>query len=305
LIVETAVGNTPWQDACPILLRVLLLLLTCLVLVPFNPSGAQLYRYPFDTLRSPAMRSVIGEWFSPDFHEWLYRPFLLAWLLLLTALSGQRSRPKVRVIVPLLLTSVAALDAVRHIPIFILVAIPVLAAMPAASASIAISRQRPNSWRFRPFFYITVIILMAGFVVAKWVSLARNQNAREAELFPTNAVAFLRASDQPRRLFVYYDWGGYAIWKLYPEYSVFVDGRADLYGDDLLRQFETALQLRSGWQDVLDRWKMEAVLVPPSCALAQALLLDPNWHAEFIDSKAIVLRRHHSAVENAANIELR
>ena len=302
LILEIAVGNTPWQDARPILLRVLLVLLACLALVPLNPSGAQLYRYPFDTLRSPTMRSFIGEWFSPDFHEWLYRPFLLVWLLLLTALASSRSRPQGRVIVPLLLTAFAALDAVRHIPIFVLLAIPVIAAaLPAASASSAVAQPHPVSSRFRPLFNGAVLLLMAVLALVKWVTLARNQEAREAEQFPEKAVAFLRDSDQPQKIFVYYDWGGYAIWKLYPEYRVFVDGRADLYGpdlrsadlrsEDLLRQFETAVQLRTGWRDVLDSWKVEAALLPPSCALAQALLLDPNWRAAFRDSKAIILVR--------------
>src|ERR1019366_9177730 len=87
LLLETAVGSTAWHQARPILLRVLLLLLACLALMPLNPSGAQLYRYPFNTLRSPGMRSFIVEWFSPDFHQWLYRPFLLLWLLVLTALA--------------------------------------------------------------------------------------------------------------------------------------------------------------------------------------------------------------------------
>jgi hypothetical protein len=309
LIMETAVGTTLWQDARPILLRVLLVLLACLALVPLNPSGAQLYRYPFDTLRSPAMRSFIVEWFSPDFHEWLYRPFLLVWLLLLTALASSRSRPKGRVIVPLLLTSFAALDAVRHIPIFVLLAIPVIAAaLPAASAPPAVVQHHPISSRFRPLFNGAVLMLMVVLALVKWVSLARNQDASEAKQFPEKAVAFLRGSDQPRKIFVYYDWGGYAIWKLYPEYRVFVDGRADLYGaelrsEDLLRQFQTAVQLRTGWRDVLDSWKVEAVLLPPSCALAQALLLDPNWQAAFRDSKAIVLVRTpvrtHPAVESA------
>jgi hypothetical protein len=311
LIAETALGNTPWRQARPILLRVLLLLLACLALVPLNPSGAQLYRYPLDTLRSPGMRSFIAEWFSPDFHESLYRPFLLVWLLLLTALASSRSRPRGRVIALLLLTSFAALDAVRHIPIFILVAIPIIAAaLPVPSASLAVSERRPGSRRFRPLFNGAVLILMAGFALARWVSLARNQDAREAEQFPQKAVAFLRASDHPGNVFAYYDWGGYAIWRLYPEYRVFVDGRADLYGNDLhgndlqsndlLSQFKTALQLRTGWRDVLDRWQVEAVLVPPSCALAQGLLLDPNWHTAFGDSQAIVLVRTHLGVENAA-----
>src|SRR5437899_695600 len=303
LIMETAAGNTPWQHARHIVLRVMLLLLACLALVPLNPSGAQLYHYPFDTLRSPGMRSFIVAWFSPDFHDWLYRPFLLLWLLLLTALASSRSRPKGRVIAPLLLTCFAALDAVRHIPIFVLVAIPVIAAaFPVATASTAPSQRRPDSSRFRPLFNVAAVILIAVFALVKWVSLARSQDAREAEQYPQRAVAFLQASAQPRRIFVYYDWGGYAIWKLYPEYRVFVDGRADLYGDGLLRQFKTALQLRTGWRDVLDSWKVEAVLVPPSCALAQALLLDPNWHVAFTDSKAIILLRTHPApVERRAS----
>src|SRR4029077_1416151 len=126
--------------------------------------GAQLYRYPFDTLRSSGMRSFIGEWFSPDFHDWLYRPFLLLWLLLLTALATSRARPKGRVMVPLLLLSVAALDAVRHIPIFVLVAIPVIAAaLPAARASAAASQRRPISSLFRPSFNLAAVILIAVF----------------------------------------------------------------------------------------------------------------------------------------------
>jgi hypothetical protein len=212
--------------------------------------------------------------------------------------------------VPLLLTAFAALDAVRHIPIFVLVAIPVIAAALPVAASLAVSQRRPDASRFRPLFNGAVVILIGVFALSKWVSLARNQDAREAELYPQKAVAFLQASflpinflpinDQPRRMFVYYDWGGYAIWKLYPDYRVFVDGRADLYGDDLLRQaIKTVVDLQTGWRDVLDRWKVEAILVPPTCALAQALLLDPNWHAAFGDSKAIILLRTHPAAENA------
>jgi hypothetical protein len=310
LLLETAFGDTPWQQTRPMVLRVALLLLACLALVPLNPSGAQLYRYPFDTLRSSTMRSFIVEWFSPDFHQWLYRPFLLVWLLVLTVLATSRSRPRGRVIVPLLLTAFAALDAVRHIPIFILVAIPVIAAaLPLASASSvlqqAVSQRRLQTSRLRPFFMAAVVLLMAAFAVVKWVSLARNQDAREEQQFPQKAVAFLRTGDYPQRVFVYYDWGGYAIWKLYPEYRVFVDGRADLYGNeirenDLLRQFEVATHLRTDWRDVLDRWNVEAVLLPPSCALAQALLLDPGWHTAFTDGKAIILLRIHPTVRNVA-----
>jgi len=198
LLWETAVGTTPWRQARPILLRVMMLVLACLALVPLNPSGAQLYRYPFDTLRSPGMRAFIGEWFSPDFHESLYVPFLLLWLAVLTAFAVSRLKPKARVLVPLLLTAFAALDAVRHIPIFVLLVIPVIAAsLPDASSSLTTSPRRPASARFRPLFNGAVVLLMAVFALVKWVGLARAQDAREAEQFPQKAITFLRAGDYP------------------------------------------------------------------------------------------------------------
>jgi len=60
------------------------------------------------------------------------------------------------------------------------------------------------------------------------------------------------------------------------------------------------MELRSGWRGILDHWNVDALLVPPSSAVAQALLLDPNWHAAFSDSKAIILIRTPSAPENTA-----
>jgi hypothetical protein len=300
LLWEVAVGNTLWQEVRPLLIHVGLLLVACLALVPVNPSGTQLFRYPFDTLRSAEMRSFITEWFSPDFHRWLYSPFLLVWLLVLTVLATSRVRPKGRVLAPLLLTGFASLDAVRHIPIFILVATPVIAAaLPVASASSLGSERRLVSSRFRTLFNTAVVILIATFALAKWVVLVRNQGAREAERYPLAAIASLRSKGRPQKLFVYYDWGGYALWKLYPEYRVFVDGRADLYGDDLLRQaIRIVPNLRTGWREVLDSWNVETVLVPQSSALAQALLIDREWQAVFQDSQAVIFERKPGGAEN-------
>jgi hypothetical protein len=195
--------------------------------------------------------------------------------------------------VPLLFTAFASLDAARHIPIFVLVAVPVIAAFPVASAASPSFRGRKRRLNFpsRSVFNAAIVILIALFAFVKLVVVIRDQGAREAEIYPQAAVASLQSTGHFKRLFVYYDWGGYAIWRLYPDYQVFVDGRADLYGDDLLSQFKTAIQLHSGWRDVLDRWRVEAILVPPGCALAQALVIDPQWQTAFSDSKALILRR--------------
>jgi hypothetical protein len=40
-------------------------------------------------------------------------------------------------------------------------------------------------------------------------------------------------------------------------------------------------------------------LIPPSCALAQALLLEPDWHTKVTDKAAILLVRAPLGGQNA------
>ena len=290
LLWEAASGETPWPEIRPTLGRLALVLAACAALVPLNPSGTRLFRYPLDVLRSAEMRSFINEWFPPDFHHIRYVPVFLIWTALLLALAISRRRPRARVLAPLVLTFFAALDAVRHIPLLVLLAVPVIGA-----ALTFDPRPRPllreASGGYRVVFRAAVLLLLSGFAVTRWVGLARQQPQVEKSEYPAEAISYLRAHSAPSRLFVYYDWGGYAIWKLYPEYRVFIDGRADLYGDGILRDFRRTAEFHSGWRAVLDGQDVETVLVPPVGALAQGLLLDPAWRAQYRDSQAILFVR--------------
>jgi hypothetical protein len=299
LTIEVATGNTPWSEARRIIFRIALLLIACFAVIPINPSGVQLYFYPFQTLQSSGMRRFISEWHSPDFHDAMYRPFFLILLLLLVALASHRSRPQWRTLVPLLFTAFGALDAARHIPIFVLLAIPVIAAALPVSGSL--TYRSAGISRMRPILNVAVLLLLLIFASVRWLSLIRNQDARVAELFPVEAADVLISGDFPRDIFVYYDWGSYAIWKLYPEYRVFIDGRADVYGDDLMRDsIKTVIALGIGWREILANWRVEAMLLPPSCPVAQVLTLDPTWRTAYADSKAILLVRRPAQVEKLA-----
>jgi hypothetical protein len=301
LIWEAAAGEAVWNEVRPCILKLLLVLLACAALVPLNPSGTQLYRYPVDVLRSAAMRSLIVEWHSPDFHSPLYLPLLVLLLLLLMALALLSWRPKGRVVFPLLGTLLAALDAVRHIPVFVLLAIPlVAAALPHLSRPWPFPAARRPAVRLAVPFEALILVLLAIFATAQCVNLSRHQAENEARLFPSKAVQALLSSPAPRSVFAYYDWGGYVLWKLYPGYRVFVDGRADLYGADLLHQFQTTVQLGPGWRQVFREWNVATVLVPPACALAQALSLDPAWHAQYRDAQAVLFLRNDVVRANAS-----
>jgi hypothetical protein len=89
-------------------------------------------------------------------------------------------------------------------------------------------------------------------------------------------------------VFNHYDWGGYLIWKLHPDVRVFIDGRADLYGEHLLKQFADTFQLKGDWKQTLNQWHVKTVVVPANSALAEALRREAGWAISYEDRQATI-----------------
>ena len=89
----------------------------------------------------------------------------------------------------------------------------------------------------------------------------------------------------------HYNWGGYFIWKLYPQYRVFLDGRADVYGDALMTEFASCYYLKGDWKKSLEAWGIRTVVLPPDAPLITALRTSPQWQQIYADSQAVILTR--------------
>jgi len=86
-----------------------------------------------------------------------------------------------------------------------------------------------------------------------------------------------------------YNWGGYFIAKLYPEYRVFIDGRADLYGDSFMDDFYATYHFTEGWKRPIEQWQIRTILLPPDAPLVTALRSQPGWKQIYSDSQSVVL----------------
>ncbi len=121
-------------------------------------------------------------------------------------------------------------------------------------------------------------LLLLAFVAVRVMDLATNRYYRmQAEIasfgtgvsgwFPERAAQFVRQNHLPRELYNDYNSGGYLTWSLAPDYPVFVDGRRDPYGTDLL-----FLQQRLGaegpasddWRATAAKWKIHTLLISVS-----------------------------------------
>jgi hypothetical protein len=272
-----------------------LAIVACAAIVPLNPYGTAMYAYPLETLRSRAMQSYIGEWFSPDFHQLKYLPTLVMILatVALSAFSPRRLRP--REILLLSMTTYAALRSVRHIPIYALIAIPILSAMAVAwleERGIA-QGLKSKLTPVTPAKSFLNAVLLAGFLVFLVVRVryvAHRQTETEARELPAAAVSFITARHLPAPMLNHYNWGGYFIWRLYPEYRVYIDGRADLYGDAFMEDLATTYYLKGDlWRSLFEKWAIRTVVLPPDAPLVTALRASPDWETVYSDNQAVVL----------------
>ena len=85
-----------------------------------------------------------------------------------------------------------------------------------------------------------------------------------------------------------YNWGGYLIWRDVP---VFVDGRADVYGDTFLFEYREAFDASGGWERPLNNFNIDYVIMERGSSLNTLLALHPDWESIYLDEIAQIYLR--------------
>jgi hypothetical protein len=106
--------------------------------------------------------------------------------------------------------------------------------------------------------------------------------------FPVDATTWISERDPPGQLYNPYRWGGYLIWRLFPEQAVFVDGRADMYGDSFLIEYTDLASAAPGWEDTLGSHEVCTALVEVAGPLSDAMVRSPDWEHVYEDETAAI-----------------
>jgi hypothetical protein len=276
-----------------------LVLIICVLAVSLNPNGLRLYSYPFETLNSSSMMQYIQEWRSPNFHDPRFLGLALLLLACLFVFALSNRRPRLHELLLLLVTAWGALHSGRNIPFFALVAIPLVAehlwnwigSHPAGKLTLDEENIKKD-----PFIKLAIngslMLVVTVLIVLGVYTASREQAKTEVEQFPAAATDFVKAQSLPQPIFNDYDWGGYIIWRLYPEYKVYIDGRADVYGDQIMVSFFNAYDGKAGWSELLDRDGIQTVMIKPNVPLASLLRVDSsNWTKMYEDKQAVIFIR--------------
>lgn len=292
LFIVRAVLDGDWNQIRPLFL----VLIVCTAVVPLNPNGFRMFSYPYETLTSPSMAAFIQEWASPDFHKTTYLPLAILLLSTFAAMALSPTRARLGEIFLVLITALGALRSVRHIPIFSLFAVPVLAKHLWAIAKdrgwdklLTGAETRPTGIKL----LINLVLLLApvALAVTRVWDFASHQQKYEALRNPVAAVEFLKSQHLPGPIYNRYGWGGYLIYQLYPEYRVYIDGRADVYGDAFFTEAMQAYDGVGNWKETLDRYGIQTVIIDTNVALSTALRNDQEWSKVYEDDQAVIFTR--------------
>lgn len=293
-------GLSQWRSALQSQKRTLTILLLSVVASGFNPFGYHLLIFPFLVTKT-VFTTGIGEWLAPDMQREVFFRFYLLAIVFLVSLPRLRIDWTNRLL--LLFWVNASLSHGRYISMAAVFLVPLLA---------QIGNQIPLRLPFKfkqqaqaglqlsacsgPI--ATGILFILLFAAAALQSPLRPYISAiipiDPEHHPVAAVEYLNSAPMTGNMFNKYGWGGYLIYALQPPQPVFIDGRADMYGEEIFSDYQKVVRIDKEIDEILDKYKVNWVVYPHDSPLVRYLLVSRQWNEVYQDEEASVLLRNPS-----------
>jgi len=261
--------------------------------VLINPSGVNVVETSLGYLQNDYLVGHTQEYLPPNFHNSGFLPFLilLSVMIYCLGIGWKRLRPSEALLAAG--WTAMSLYSARNIPLFAIVVTPILA--PALETGLGDikgfaqigGRLRQMETSARGFLW--PILLIAALAAISMGGLLGSYNSYRAEVFPVQAMDWLETNPQEGNMFNYFTWGGYILYRGWPQNLVFIDGQTDFYGEALTREYEQVITRQNGWEAILKKYDVNWTILPLAAPL-NASLLEAGWTILYEDETAVILR---------------
>lgn len=232
LLQDSGFDSFP-KPALPISKTLTIAGISCLATL-LTPYSVRLYPEIIGTLYSKVQFSSMAEMTSMEFRRPQNFVLMLLVMAAFFALGRQRSRDLFK-ISTMGIFVMLAFRIQRDAWCVVLPAIAVLAgAVPGFNPDTS-STERKNGWGWGlPVLAVLTFAILLGAIL----SLPNDDGLvnKFGRVLPVKACNFIRANQLAGPMFNSYAWGGFLTWYL-PEYPVAIDGRVNLYGDELNEKY--------------------------------------------------------------------
>jgi hypothetical protein len=296
-----------WRDTrC----RALALCLAVSVLATLaNPYGWKVYLYVRTTSIAASSRHI-DEWVPPGLNLMVGRVWVLSMLLLLVLFTLPRRRPTTREVCLLLCFLPLACGSVRMVSWWLLITAPIAAGLIADNLPRQLLDRAENeqpSWGAAGFFALLVLGIVLCIPGLERINPVLNSvRSPHRDEYDLQAVAdhLLETDGQrqgTRRVFSRFEWGEYLGWSLAPAgYTVFMDGRIEIFPDDVWTRYSAVTIARADWEKILDDYQVDALLLDTSyhADLLRQVEQSPHWEGPVkeVGKAVLFLRKPDAAV---------
>ena len=281
-----------------------------------NPYGYALHVHIYRYLSSRWLMNHIDEFLSPNFHGVAQQCFVVILLITIVVLAVGR-KPTLSHVLVLLFVAYSGLFASRSLPVSSLLLTLVVAPLLTRAVSEGGTNAKLSS-SLRAFFsrwkefgarmgelefslrghVWPVLVVLGGLVACSHGGQLGSYRWMEAKFdetrFPVKAVETVSQRGIHDPIFAPDAWGGYLIYRLYPQNKVFVDDRHDFYGEEFLKNYLKSVRLTPEWEVFLNDKKVNWVLLAVGSPLANMLEQTSQWTVAYRDGTAVLFERKQS-----------
>lgn len=295
-MIEAIIHNDGAKARQQALRRWLPFVAIALLLTAANPRGFGSIVHTLHMMQMPTMLAVIDEWQSANFH--VFQPvLLLLFPLILLAFTGTLRVPLWRGLLVMGLIFLSLKHQRYHSLLGLLLPMVLCSALGESIRQLR-GDARDTTSKLDTIFrslggkasQAANVGLWACLLVGAGVGMKQLGSGPRQSSLPTRALDFVEQSGITGNVFNSYGFGGFLVFRGVP---TFIDGRADMFGEDFLKRYGAAITAsRDGaLEQLLERYDVTWTLLEPRSAAA--LLLDriPEWERVYSDTLAVVHAR--------------
>jgi hypothetical protein len=285
----------------------------CVFVCLINPFGYHILLFPFKLVSNKFIMDHVREFLSPNFHEPLLFKYFLLLMFVIFALSAVKTN-LIELLLILMFTNMS-LYSVRYIPLFGIIAAPILLRQlrkmlecsngriseffkkRSENISTIDSSSRGYLWP------IAAIILVAFFAKTGIIGFKFDKKTK-----PIAAVEFLKKEKISGNMFDNDEFGDYIIYAVWPEYRVFFDGRNDMYGVSICKEYSKVASVMPGWNEVLKKYDINWVIFNANSTLSLFLMQRSDWKLIYADKVTDIfvknVKKNRYLIEKYPDVDL-
>ena len=272
-----------------------------------TPFGVETWDPVVHALRNPATRIVIADWL-PLTHviaaQWRHN-YAIAYLYVLGLMAAfavsfalTPRGDDLPLVAIALMMSVAALVAVRNMPLAVIACILpaarhiglLMASRPELS-EVRVARTEDLSSNSAMKQWAAVAIAAAA---AAYAGIVSSRLATDSP-YPSGAVAFMQRHNLKGNVLGDFSWGEYLIWHIGPPSKVFIDGRYDtVFSGEIINDYINFQFGLPQARKTLESYPHDFVLIPPGGRAYSLIASDREWQVVYRDASSVLFARSGS-----------